>query len=85
MEAVVNFHVGEKKRVMLVPKDAVVTSGTQRIVYVVNDEKIHPVSVSVTGYYGNDAAVEGDLKSGQQVVTRGNERLRPGQAVKVID
>lgn len=85
MAATVSFSVGAKRTVILVPKDAIVTSGSQRLVYVVANDKVAPVSINVIGYHDNDAAVKGDLKSGQQVVIRGNERLRPGQQVKVVD
>jgi RND family efflux transporter MFP subunit len=84
MEAIVKFNVGEKRNALLVPKDAVVTAGSQRIVYMVNSGTVLPVPIKVLGYYGGDAAIEGGLKTGQQVVIRGNERLRPGQAVQVI-
>jgi RND family efflux transporter MFP subunit len=85
MEAIINFKVGEKRKALLVPKDAVVAAGSQRIVYVVNSETVLPVPIKVRGYYGGDAAIEGGLKTGQQVVIRGNERLRPGQTVQVIE
>ena len=42
------------------------------------------MGIKVLGYYDGDVAVEGKLKAGALVVTRGNERLRPGQAVQVI-
>ena len=85
MEAVVTFKVGERRKALLVSKDAVVAAGNQRMVYRVVSEQVLPVPVKVLGYYGNDAAIEGDLKPGQQVVIRGNERLRPGQTVQVIE
>jgi multidrug efflux pump subunit AcrA (membrane-fusion protein) len=77
--------VGERRKALLVSKDAVVAAGNQRMVYRVVSEQVLPVPVKVLGYYGNDAAIEGDLKPGQQVVIRGNERLRPGQTVQVIE
>ncbi len=85
MAATVTFSVGEKRTVKLLPKDAVVTAGDIRLVYVVNDGQAAPVPIQVVGYYDNDAAIEGDLEPGQQVVVRGNERLRPGQSVQVVD
>jgi len=84
MAAAVTFSVGEKRTVKLLPKDAIVTSGNQRMVYAINDGKAVPVPVKVIGYYDSDAAIKGDLEPDTQVVVRGNERLRPGQAVKVI-
>jgi len=85
MAASVTFSVGKKRTVMLLPKDAIVASGNQRLVYVVDNGHVAPVSIKVVGYYDNDAAIQGSLEPGQLVVTRGNERLRPGQAVRVID
>ena len=84
MAAVVTFSVGEKRTVKLLPKDAIVTSGNRRMVFAVNDGKAVPVPVKVIGYYDSDAAIEGALESGVHVVVRGNERLRPNQAVKVM-
>lgn len=85
MTASVTFSVGEKRTVKLLPKDAIVTSGNRRLVYTVAEGKAVPVSVQVMGYYDNDAAIQGALEPGQKVVVRGNERLRPGQTVQVID
>lgn len=85
MAAMVTFNVGEKRKAKLLPKDAVVTSGEMRLVYTVEKGKAAPVPVKVVGYYDNDAAIEGALEPGIQVVIRGNERLRPGQAVQVVD
>jgi len=41
--------------------------------------------VKILGYYDGGVAVEGNLKPGDQVVIRGNERLRPGQLVTIIE
>jgi len=84
MAAAVTFSVGEKRTVKLLPKDAIVTSGNQRMVFAIKDGKAVPVPVKVIGYYESDAAIEGAIEHGAQVVVRGNERLRPGQAVKVM-
>ncbi len=84
METRATFHLGNEKRVLLVPKDAVVTSGAGRSVFVVSGDAVQAVPVKVTGHYDGNAAVEGSLKAGDQVVTRGNERLRTGQPVSII-
>jgi membrane fusion protein (multidrug efflux system) len=81
MEAMVTFNLATQKKALLVPKDAVVTAGDNRLVFVVNDSKAKSVPVKIMGYYNGDAAVEANLKPGDQVVIRGNERLRPGQPV----
>ncbi len=83
MEALVTFGLPSKKEMLLVPKDAVVTAGYDRLVYRVADGKAYPLSVEVLGYYDGNVAVTGDLREGETVVIRGNERLRPGQSVAV--
>ena len=83
MEAMVTFNLSTKKSALLVPKDAVVTMGNNRMVYLVDGGKAVPVGVKILGYYDGNVAVEGKFIPGAPVVIRGNERLRPGQAVLV--
>jgi RND family efflux transporter MFP subunit len=83
MEALVTFNLAGSREAVLVPKDAVVNAGRDRLVYKINDGKAVPVIVEILGYYDGNAAVNGELKPGDQVVTRGNERLRPGQPVRM--
>lgn len=85
MEAAVLFSLAGGKNALLVQKDAVVPAGDNRIVFTVKDGKAFPVMVKVLGYYDGNAAVEGDLKPGDKVVIRGNERLRPGQPIMVTE
>ncbi len=84
MEARVTFNLAKKTKAMLVPKDAVVAANGRRIVFVVNTGVVQPVNIKIIGTYGTNMAVTGFLKPGDKVVVRGNERLRPGQAVTVV-
>jgi len=83
MEVFVTFDLAHTRNALLVPKDSIVTSGEGKMVFSVAGGKAVPVKVKVTGYFDGNVAVEGNLKPGDQVVIRGNERLRPGQAVSV--
>ena len=85
MEATATFNLGTKRNALLVPKDAIVTAGTNRMVYVVAGGVAQPVPVQVIGYYDGNVAVEGPLQPGAPVVIRGNERLMPGQPVQIIE
>lgn len=84
MEARATFSLGDKVEALLVPKDAVLTAGGKKMVFVAADGIVRPVSVEVVGYHDSSAAVSGALNRGDQVVVRGNERLRPGQAVQIV-
>jgi RND family efflux transporter MFP subunit len=85
MEVRAAFDLGTKKNALLVPKDAIVTAGANRVVFLVMSTVVQPVPVTVTGYYDGNVAVEGAITPGDRVVIRGNERLRPGQPVQVLE
>jgi RND family efflux transporter MFP subunit len=82
MLAQVTLATGGSERVTLVPKDAVVGAGKGQHIYRINgDSKVEMVEVTTGAGHGDWVVVQGDVKSGQKVVTRGNERLMPGMAV----
>jgi RND family efflux transporter MFP subunit len=84
MEARVRLPSGEKQQVVIVPRDAVIKKRGQNLVYAVVQGQAKPIPVQVVGYQGLEAGVAANgLKPGMQVVTKGNERLRPGQPVAV--
>ncbi len=74
---------GNSYRAVVVPKDAVVTRGPQRLVFLVNgNNTITEVAVQTGSGVGSWVEVQGTLQAGQKVVTRGNERLINGQPVQ---
>lgn len=70
---------------MVVPKDAVVYQGPAAHVVAVRDGKAVVVPVTVGPSQGGMIAVSGDLKEGDQVAIYGNEALREGQPVVVLN
>lgn len=86
MEARVTLPTGKAEETLTVPRDAVITVFGNTVVYTVQDSQAVMIPVSVTGYEGMSAGVRGEgLKEGMEVVIKGNERLRPGQAVQIIN
>jgi len=82
MLAQVELPLGDLRQATLVPKDAVVAQGPYHVVYRINDDDtVEPVGIATGRGMGAWIVVEGPLAPGARVVTRGNERLRPGQAV----
>lgn len=78
MIARVSLRAGTARSAMLVPKDALVGD----VVYVIGeDDTVSSITVTSGAGIGDWIEVAGDLRPGQRVVTRGNERLFPGQAV----
>lgn len=82
MLASVELPVGERTRVLIVPKDAVLLQGASEVVYRIGaDDTVEAVPVTTGLAAGAWISVDGPLSAGDRVITRGNERLRPGLAV----
>ena len=79
-------HSGESS--VIVPRDALVPRGPNHILVRVQDQDGQPIAeilpVKPGRYFGEAVEVFGDLRAGDRVVVRGNERLRPGQPL-VLD
>ena len=81
--------VGARGEVTVVPKDALVLGTGTPLVYAVDADddaagtgSVRPVPVTLGATVAGSVEVTGGVEPGQLVVTRGNERLRPGAAVK---
>ncbi len=83
MLAQVAFSGGDAYRATIVPKDAVVSQNPHKVIYVIKDDgTVDPIRVRTAAGVGSWIEVSGNVRPGQRVVTRGNERLMPGQAVQ---
>lgn len=72
------------KRVLAVPRDALILRAERISVFAINDEmKARQVDVELGVAQGDLIEVIGDIKPGEKVVIRGGERLRDGQAVTI--
>ena len=70
------------RRAVMVPKDALVDQGSSWVVFALtSDSKVDARSVRRGQGVGEWVEVNGDVGAGERVITRGNERLRSGQAV----
>ena len=75
--------VGESKPRLLIPKDALIPRGKQKVVYIF-DKGIAKQSFIQTGVsVGNKIEILKGLNKGQLVVVKGNENLRPKQPIRI--
>lgn len=76
---------GEPRTCAVVPRDAILQDGSQYYVYrIVKDQPVRTV-VTIIAREGLRAGVEStDLKPGDEVIVRGQERIRPGQAIEIV-
>ncbi len=82
MVALVTLALGGTREVTIVPKDAIVRQGEQEFVYLLGEGgTVRQVEVDSGLGIGDWVEVNGPVAARDRVITRGNERLRPGQAV----
>ncbi|MEO9648563.1 MAG: efflux RND transporter periplasmic adaptor subunit [Roseobacter sp.] len=77
----VNIPISEPRDALSVPKDALVQAQGGWTVFVANDGKAQPRPIQIGVALGDRFEVLDGLSEGEIVVTRGNERLRPGQDI----
>ncbi len=82
MEARVPLPIAERKKSLVVPRDAVITMFGRTVLFAVVESKAKMIPVKVIGYDSGMAGVNArGLEEGMKVVVKGNERLRDGQPV----
>lgn len=77
----IDVPAGELKSVLTVHKDAILNRGNATIVVLEEDGKAAFRPVRLGQAVGQRFVVEDGLNEGDNVVIRGNERLRPGQSI----
>ena len=83
MTATVTLAPSSPRQATIVPKDALVSEGNGWVVFVLEpDETVKQVGVVIGEGVGQWVEIQAELQSGERVITRGNERLRPGQTVR---
>jgi hypothetical protein len=78
---------GKPKTALLAPRAAIVRKAGTTYLVAIPENQAEIIPVKVLGYdtdYAVISPLKQQLKAGQPVVIRGNERLRPGQPVTII-
>lgn len=84
MSARVETPAGVARDVLVIPKDAVLMQGESTYVFVVAEGRALRRPVRLGAASGQTVEVTSGLEAGEKVVVRGNERLQPGNAVRVV-
>ena len=81
----VTLSVGAPYQALVVPKDALVLRGGREFVFLVHEGKVNQIPVTPVLHLKEVVEVAGELQPGMTVVVEGNERLLPGQPVRILD
>lgn len=81
----VSIPVSDVRQALVVPRDALVLRPEGISVFIVDkDQKAKQLMVTTGIGTGEQVEVSGDLTDGDTVIIRGNERLRTGQTVSIM-
>lgn len=82
MAAAVRIELGHIPNAVLIPEEAVIRQGTQRLVYTVGQENtVTPTEVTLGQVFSNQVQIENGLAPDAVVVAAGHQKLRPGAKV----
>ena len=84
MVANVALQVGKRHEGVVIPKDALVLRGQQNFVFLVKDGTVEQIPIHPVTHLDTVVEVQGNLQEGMTVVVEGNERLFPGQPVRIL-
>lgn len=80
----VTLPVGHAHKGLVIPKDALVLRGGKEFVFLVNEGTVQQVPVTPVMHFDDHLEITGELQKGMTVVVEGNERLFPGQPVRIL-
>jgi len=84
MFARVGLVLDKKESAVVVPKEAVIRQGGQAYVFVIKDSSAEKREVQVGMDDGEMIEIVSGLKSGEQVVIKGQAYLKEGQEVDIV-
>ncbi len=83
MQVSLSLEKSSTKDVLLISRDGVIKRFGKDVVFIAKKGKAKMVSIKVLSYQGDQAAIYSpELKVGDKVVIKGNERLLPNQEIK---
>ena len=85
MSATVFIATGNKGKLAMIPRDALIRFQGNDFVYAVKEGKAERLPVHIVTFLGNRiGADDAHFIEGLPIVVEGNERLRPGQPVVIL-
>lgn len=85
MVARVHLALGAPYQAVIIPKDALVLKGGKEYAFIVANNTVTQVPVIPLNHFEEFVEVQGAIEEGMQVVVEGNERLLPGQSVRILE
>ncbi len=82
MQARISLQKSTQQNVLLLSRDAIIKRFGKDVVFIVKENKAAMIPVQIIGFEGNKVAVSSsELQIGDDVIIKGNERIRPDQEI----
>ena len=81
----IDVPIAQSKDMTTVHKDAIIVSGQSYFVYVIKDGKAWRRNINLGQAVADRFVIISGLKDGEMVATRGNEKLKPGKKIKIVE
>lgn len=83
MQAHLSLEKSTHKDVLIIPRDGLIKRFGKDVVFIVKENKALMIPVKIIGFKGINVAISSpELKIGDEVIIKGNERIRPNQEIK---
>ncbi|HIC43575.1 MAG TPA: efflux RND transporter periplasmic adaptor subunit [Sulfurimonas sp.] len=83
MQARLSLEKSSSSNVLLISRDGVIKRYGKDVVFIVKDNKAIMVPIHIIDYEGKKIAISSsELKAGDKVIIKGNERIRPNQEIR---
>ena len=81
----IDVPIAQSKDMITVHKDAIIVSGQSYFVYVIKDGKAWRRNINLGQAVADRFVIISGLKDGEIVATKGNEKLKPGKKIKIVE
>jgi len=82
-QAQISLEKSSHKDVLMVSRDGVIKRFGNDVVFIIKDEKAQMIPVEIIGFEADKVALSSkELHEGDEVITKGNERIFPNQEIK---
>jgi len=80
----VKLTIGDEKNALLIPQEALIPTVEGNNIFVIENGKAYQKPVMIGQRVGGDVVIQKELKSGDEVVIAGQEKLANGRSVRVV-
>ena len=80
----VNIPASDQQAVVTIPSDAIIPDADGVYVFVIKDDKVFRRNIAIGATIADRIVIKTGLTIGEKIVTKGNEGLRDGMAVEIV-